>query len=235
MGELSNELARVERLVRSELNVKPGSTLRLSLLTHLIQLSKSYRGLPALESPEAIKTAQTWDTLGLHSIPEEELPEAFKRALEALGEGQLFGAPNIREAWEAMSRERAEARAREQQARSLNYKAEGITFAQWWERDGAWIQANLPPATQAAMREIFEARKAKGILSGPPPAKDTYVSAPPAPDPRYCQKCSRLSGLYWDDLRAKYRCCECDGGRDMARAIWEPRSRESGKRGWSKA
>ena len=201
----------------------------------MIQLSRSYRGYSALETEEAIKASQTWDTFGLSHIPVGELPEAFKRALERVEDNQ-FGAPNVREAYNEIKRERAEARARELQARGMSYQAEGVTFAEWYSRDEAWIKANLPEATREKMREIFAARTAKGIEPGPPPVKDCYVT-PPQNDPRYCLKCRPLSGLYWDDLQGKYRCCECPGGREKAVAVFKPEEYKRRKRAgeWDKA
>jgi hypothetical protein len=158
----------------------------------------------------------------LHAIPDEDLAPAFARGLERLEQGEAFGAIHVREGWKDLKRERAEARAAEHQTRGLNYKAEGITFAQWWATDQQYIQANIPPEAQAKMQEIFDKRtKDGGVDWSPPPAKDCYVE-PPQNDPRYCLKCRPLSGLYWDEAISKYRCCECEGGREKAMAIWNP-------------
>ena len=219
MGRLYDELSRVGRVQPSVDGERQPSFARLSILTRLIQASASFRGYPPLESNDALNQARIWESFGLGRIPEEELAAAFTRALERLGEGESFGAPNIREAWSAIKRERAEARAREVQARGFSYQAEGVTFAAWWERDEAWIKANLPEATREKMLELFTARKASGIEPGPPPAKDCYVELP-VEDPRYCTKCVQLAGLYYDPYYAKYRCCECEGGRAKVSALW---------------
>jgi len=81
------------------------------VLTRLIQLSRSYRGLSALETDEAVKAAKAWDVFGLSEIPEEALPECFKIAMERLEEGYVFGGPNVREVWKELEAERKRAQA----------------------------------------------------------------------------------------------------------------------------
>lgn len=121
----------------------------------LIQASHSFRGFPPLEPTDALNQARIWDGFGLHVVPEDALAPAFTRALEKLEDGALFGAPQIRDAWQELEREQ----------------------------------------------------------------KSRYIDTPY--DPRYCEKCRDLSGLYWDEVLSKYRCCECPGGRTKAAAIWQ--------------
>ena len=125
----------------------------------LIQTSSCFRGYPPLEATDALNQARIWDGFGLQVIPEDDLPHAFTRALEALGEGESFGAPNVLKGWHTLKRERYEARASQKQQRYLQAEQPpSISFAQWWAGDTDWISANLPPETQAKMQEIFDKR-----------------------------------------------------------------------------
>ena len=124
----------------------------------MIQASHVIRGYPPLEIADAANQAAVWDSFMLHAIPDEDLAPAFARGLERLEQGEAFGAIHIREGWQTLRRERANAKAGHSTRRYLEPRAEGVSFAEWWERDAAWIKANLPPATQAKMREIFDKR-----------------------------------------------------------------------------
>jgi hypothetical protein len=99
-----------------------------------------------------------------------------------------------------------------------------VTFAQWFHADQPWIKANLKPDAIAMMQEIFDKRTAEGFDREPPPIVEHYE--PPRPNySRYCAKCAELSGLYWDDNISKYRCCECEAGREKAAGIWAPKAK----------
>lgn len=99
-----------------------------------------------------------------------------------------------------------------------------VTFAQWFHADQAWIKANLPPETLAMMQTLFDKRTAEGFDRTPPAPVDHY-EPPPVEGERYCRKCAQLTGLYWDPNIGKYRCCECDGGREKAKALWAPKAK----------
>lgn len=176
-----------------------------------------------MEIREAAETAKVWDAMGLHVIPNDDLAECFKRALERV-EDSNFGALHVRDAWNVMQKERAEQRASERQAQGMRYHEHGVTFAQWFESDRDWSQKNLTADAQAMMKELFDKRTQSGeVDQSIPPTKDVFVHVPVThtkTGTSYCQKCIEMSGLYWDDLQGKYRCCACDGGREKARVLW---------------
>ena len=126
----------------------------------MIQLSHSFRGYPPVTAIDALNQARIWD-VGLHVIPDDDLPQCFTRALERLEEGQAFGANLVRAQFTLLQKERREQREKEQQAKSKRNHDAGISFAEWFEKDREWIREHLPEKTQSMMFEMFDKRKAK--------------------------------------------------------------------------
>ena len=99
-------MKRAANLPRNADGEKPPNTARHLKIVRLIQVSHSFRGFPPLESSEAARQASIWDAVGLNAIPEADLADCFTLAMERLGDGDIFGAPQVREAWKAIGRNR---------------------------------------------------------------------------------------------------------------------------------
>jgi len=140
----------------SDASGKQQNSARLSKLIRLIQASHLFRGYPPIAASDALTQAEVWDGFGLSVVPDDSLAEAFTRAMESLDDGASFGAPNVRNAWNDIRRERAEARANAQP--NAWHRGDEITFAEWFTRDRDWIAANLTPDVQAMMKRLFDKR-----------------------------------------------------------------------------
>ena len=160
MGRLSDEMYRAAKPDTSASSEKHASISRLSALTRLIQLSRSFRGLSEMEPTEAAEQAATWNAFGLDKIPDADLADAFIRALENFDDSKPFGGPQVCAAWNDIRRERAEAIQHAQP--NAYHQGNEVTFAEWFSRDREWIAANLTPDVQAMMTRLFD-KRAKGV------------------------------------------------------------------------
>lgn len=112
-----------------------------------------------MEIEAAAAQAAIWDRFGLKVIPDDDLADAFARAVENIQDGETaFGAPKILAAWQDIRRERAEARTQAQP--NTWHRGDEVTFAEWFAKDREWVQQNLTPDTQAMMKRLFDKRVA---------------------------------------------------------------------------
>lgn len=140
-------------------------------MTRLIQLSRYFRGLSEMEPSEAAEQAAIWDGFGLHVIPDADLAEAFRRALENFDDSRPFGAVWVRDAWHSIRRERFE----RERPPSRSRRPGDMTFAQWYAKDRENIEAKFPPSTVAMMKRLFDKRVEKDGEPEPAPAGDSGV------------------------------------------------------------
>lgn len=158
----------------------------------MIQLGNLYRGYPEGEISDAATTAAVWDSLGLSEIPEEDLEEAFRRALNGLTRGEVFGALEVREAYKAIRLERASEAAAAARATALAeevcYYCAGTgwqTIAQKSPLSGNENTYLRPCTCSKAPSKAIEScgtyRDKAGEIIAP-------LSAEPLREPEYCRR-----------------------------------------------